>query len=74
MCDRWDIGGLSTNVHFQTGAPTIFVYDGHPGGVGITERGFDEFEGWVEDTARMLAAVLARAAVRPACRARSAGI
>jgi DEAD/DEAH box helicase domain-containing protein len=55
MCDRWDIGGLSTNVHFQTGAPTIFVYDGHPGGVGITERGFEAFEGWVEDTAKMLA-------------------
>jgi DEAD/DEAH box helicase domain-containing protein len=55
MCDRWDIGGLSTNVHPQTGRPTIFVYDGHPGGVGITERGFDVFEGWVEDTARMLA-------------------
>ena len=54
MCDRWDIGGLSTNIHFQTGRPTIFVYDGHPGGVGITERGFDAFEGWVEDTARML--------------------
>jgi DEAD/DEAH box helicase domain-containing protein len=54
MCDRWDIGGLSTNVHFQTGAPTIFVYDGHPGGVGITERGFEAFEGWVKDTARML--------------------
>ncbi|HZG35383.1 MAG TPA: DEAD/DEAH box helicase [Gaiellaceae bacterium] len=55
MCDRWDIGGLSTNVHAQTGLPTIFVYDGHPGGVGITERGFERFEGWVEDTARMLA-------------------
>jgi DEAD/DEAH box helicase domain-containing protein len=55
MCDRWDIGGLSTNVHFQTGRPTIFVYDGHAGGVGITERGFERFEGWVEDTARMLA-------------------
>jgi DEAD/DEAH box helicase domain-containing protein len=54
MCDRWDIGGLSTNVHFQTGRPTIFVYDGHAGGVGITERGFERFEGWVEDTARML--------------------
>jgi DEAD/DEAH box helicase domain-containing protein len=54
MCDRWDIGGLSTNVHFQTGAPTVFVYDGHPGGVGITARGFDAFEGWVEDTARLL--------------------
>jgi DEAD/DEAH box helicase domain-containing protein len=55
MCDRWDIGGLSTNVHFQTGAPTVFVYDGHSGGVGITQRGFDVFEGWVEDTAKLLA-------------------
>jgi DEAD/DEAH box helicase domain-containing protein len=54
MCDRWDIGGLSTNLHFQTGAPTIFVYDGHAGGVGINERGFEVFEGWAGDTARML--------------------
>ncbi len=54
MCDRWDIGGLSTNVHFQTGLPTVFIYDGHPGGVGIAERGFEAFEGWVADTARML--------------------
>jgi len=54
MCDRWDIGGLSTNIHYQTGRPTVFVYDGHSGGVGITERGFDTFEGWVEDTAKML--------------------
>ena len=54
MCDRWDIGGLSTNVHFQTGLPTIFVYDGHAGGVGITERGFGSFTGWVGDTARLL--------------------
>jgi DEAD/DEAH box helicase domain-containing protein len=54
MCDRWDIGGLSTNLHFQTGQPTIFVYDGHSGGVGIAERGFDVFEGWAEDTAKLL--------------------
>jgi len=54
MCDRWDIGGLSTNIHFQTNRPTVFIYDGHSGGVGITERGFAVFEGWVEDTARML--------------------
>ena len=47
MCDRWDIGGLSTNIHPQTGRPTVFVYDGHAGGVGITERGFEQFEGWV---------------------------
>jgi DEAD/DEAH box helicase domain-containing protein len=44
MCDRWDIGGLSTNIHSQTGEPTIFIYDGHPGGIGITRRGFDCFE------------------------------
>ena len=54
MCDRWDIGGLSTNVHYQTGRPTIFVYDGHAGGVGITERGFERFEGWAGDTHRLL--------------------
>ena len=55
MCDRWDIGGLSTNLHLDTGAPTVFVYDGHAGGVGIAERGFDQFEGWVADTAKLLA-------------------
>jgi DEAD/DEAH box helicase domain-containing protein len=54
MCDRWDIGGLSTNVHYQTARPTIFVYDGHAGGVGITARGFASFEGWVEDTTALL--------------------
>jgi DEAD/DEAH box helicase domain-containing protein len=54
MCDRWDIGGLSTNLHYQTGRPTIFVYDGHSGGVGITERGFERFEDWAADTARLL--------------------
>ncbi|MET0127389.1 MAG: Zn-binding domain-containing protein, partial [Solirubrobacterales bacterium] len=54
MCDRWDIGGLSTNVHFQTGLPTIFIYDGHPGGVGIARRGYDEFERLVADAARLV--------------------
>ncbi|HEX5470080.1 MAG TPA: Zn-binding domain-containing protein, partial [Gaiellaceae bacterium] len=55
MCDRWDIGGLSTNLHHQTGRPTVFVYDGHAGGVGIARRGFDQLEGWVDDTAELLA-------------------
>ena len=49
MCDRWDIGGLSTNIHAQTGEPTIFIYDGHPGGIGITRRGYDCFERLVGD-------------------------
>jgi DEAD/DEAH box helicase domain-containing protein len=43
MCDRWDIGGLSTNLHPATGQPTIFVYDGHPGGVGIARHGYGRF-------------------------------
>jgi DEAD/DEAH box helicase domain-containing protein len=55
MCDRWDLGGLSTNVHPQTGRPTIFVYDGHAGGAGLAERGFGCFGGWVADTARLVA-------------------
>jgi len=55
MCDRWDIGGLSTNIHPQTGRPTVFIYDGHAGGVGLTERGFGQFEGWVRDTVELLA-------------------
>jgi len=55
MCDRWDIGGLSTNLHHQTGRPTVFIYDGHAGGVGIARRGFDQIEGWVGDTAALLA-------------------
>jgi len=55
MCDRWDIGGLSTNLHHQTGRPTVFIYDGHAGGVGIARRGFDQIEGWAGDTAALLA-------------------
>jgi DEAD/DEAH box helicase domain-containing protein len=55
MCDRWDIGGLSTNAHPQTGRATIFIYDGHPGGVGIARRGFGEFEVLAADAQRVLA-------------------
>ncbi len=55
MCDRWDIGGLSTNVHFQTGRPTIFIYDGHPGGVGIALRGYRCFERLLGDAERLIA-------------------
>jgi DEAD/DEAH box helicase domain-containing protein len=54
MCDRWDIGGLSTNYHPQTGRPTIFIYDGHPGGIGITRRGYQAFEALVDDAHRLV--------------------
>ena len=54
MCDRWDIGGLSTNAHPQTGGPTIFIHDGHPGGVGITRIAFAQFETLVGDAHRLI--------------------
>ncbi len=55
MCDRWDIGGLSTNLHPQTGNPTIFLYDGHPGGIGIARTAFARFEELCEDARRLIA-------------------
>jgi DEAD/DEAH box helicase domain-containing protein len=54
MCDRWDIGGLSTNFHEQTGGPTIFIYDGHPGGIGIARRGYEAFEALVGDAFQLV--------------------
>ena len=54
MCDRWDIGGLSTNFHPQTGGPAIFIYDGHPGGVGITRTAFVRFEELCRDAHRLV--------------------
>ena len=55
MCDRWDIGGLSTNMHPQTGGPTIFIYDGHPGGIGITRLAYHRFEELCRDAHRLIA-------------------
>ncbi|MDD1654327.1 MAG: DEAD/DEAH box helicase [Methanomicrobiales archaeon] len=43
MCDRRDIGGLSTTSHPDTGAPTVFVYDGYEGGIGLSEKGYERF-------------------------------
>jgi DEAD/DEAH box helicase domain-containing protein len=54
MCDRWDIGGLSTNLHPQTGGPAIFIYDGYPGGVGISRVAFTRFEALCEDAFRLV--------------------
>lgn len=49
-CDRWDIGGVSTAEHPDTGLPTVFVYDGHPGGAGFAERGFTRLRQWLTAT------------------------
>ncbi|MCU1616992.1 MAG: box helicase domain protein, partial [Frankiales bacterium] len=49
-CDRWDLGGLSTALHRDTGAATIVVYDGHPGGAGFAERGFAALRDWLTAT------------------------
>jgi DEAD/DEAH box helicase domain-containing protein len=48
--DRWDIGGVSTALHPDTGLPTIMVYDGHPGGAGFAERAHESFEAWLQAT------------------------
>ena len=48
--DRWDLGGLSTLLHVDTGRPTIFVYDAAPGGAGISERGFNAVAQWLGAT------------------------
>jgi DEAD/DEAH box helicase domain-containing protein len=53
-CDRWDIGGVSTPLHPDTGLTTIFVYDGYPGGAGIAERGYHAAERWLQATAQRL--------------------
>ncbi|WP_433682063.1 DEAD/DEAH box helicase [Nocardia sp. CA-119907] len=49
-CDRWDIGGVSTAEHPDTGLPTVFVYDGQPGGAGFAERGFAQLRRWLSAT------------------------
>ncbi|HMK93367.1 MAG TPA: Zn-binding domain-containing protein, partial [Thermoleophilia bacterium] len=55
MCDRWDIGGLSTAWHWQTDGPTVFIYDGHPGGIGLTRRAHDGFTELAADAALLIA-------------------
>ncbi|WP_141579890.1 DEAD/DEAH box helicase [Actinomadura sp. WMMA1423] len=49
-CDRWDIGGVSTAVHPDTGLLTVFVYDGHEGGAGFAERGYGDAAAWLSAT------------------------
>jgi DEAD/DEAH box helicase domain-containing protein len=54
LCDRNDIGGVSTPYHVQVGAPAIFVHDAHPGGVGIAETGYRLIEEWLKATRTLL--------------------
>jgi DEAD/DEAH box helicase domain-containing protein len=55
-CDRWDIGGVSTALHPDTGVPTVFVYDGHAGGAGFAERGYAALAEWLAATRDAIAA------------------
>jgi DEAD/DEAH box helicase domain-containing protein len=54
LCDRADVGGLSTPHHDHTGAATVFVYDGYPGGVGLTRAAFEEVEEMLARTATLI--------------------
>ncbi|QFZ16317.1 DEAD/DEAH box helicase [Saccharothrix syringae] len=55
-CDRWDIGGVSTALHQDTGEATVFVHDGHPGGAGFADRGFNAVVPWLVATREAIAA------------------
>jgi DEAD/DEAH box helicase domain-containing protein len=54
-CDRWDIGGVSTALHPDTGTCTVFVYDGHPGGAGFSEQGYVRGSAWLRATREAIA-------------------
>jgi len=54
MCDRWDIGGVSTILHFDTGSPTISIYDGYEGGIGISEKLYELIESLFSTTLRLI--------------------
>jgi len=55
-CDRWDIGGVSTALHPDTGRLSVFVYDGHPGGAGFAERAYRTAREWLTTTRAAIAA------------------
>ena len=54
LCDRNDIGGVSTPLHPNTGKAQIFIYDAYPGGIGITEKGFNLMEKLWQTTLRAI--------------------
>jgi DEAD/DEAH box helicase domain-containing protein len=55
-CDRWDVGGVSTAMHPDTGLATVFVYDGHAGGAGFAERAYHRAQHWLTATRDAIAA------------------
>ncbi len=55
LCDRNDIGGVSTPLHPDTGRAQIFIYDAYPGGIGIAEKGFDMITELWQATLRVIA-------------------
>jgi len=54
ICDRWDVGGVSTALHADTMLPTIFIYDGYQGGAGIAELGFEAADRHLQATLEVL--------------------
>jgi DEAD/DEAH box helicase domain-containing protein len=54
-CDRWDIGGVSAEMHHSTGLLTVFVYDGHEGGAGFAERAYRTARTWLTATRTAIA-------------------
>ncbi|WP_084270667.1 DEAD/DEAH box helicase [Methanobrevibacter cuticularis] len=54
MCDRFDIGGLSTNYHEDTQEATIFIYDAYEGGIGITEKAMEVFTDLIDSTTKLI--------------------
>ena len=54
LCDRNDIGGVSTPFHPDTGKAQIFIYDAYPGGIGIAEKGFEIVEQLWQATLKLI--------------------
>ncbi len=54
LCDRMDLGGISYPFNTELGSPAIFIYDGHEGGVGLTERGFYYVGDWFASTLKLM--------------------